>query len=104
MESENVRLTWQAHEYEWKERSVDWFWTVGLVGVAGGPDKLGVVLAAPLVGTGDAPAAARGGLAQAVRAEARHPCLLPPCIPGRTVPAESPHQSGSYSRLRPRYS
>lgn len=34
MESENVRLTWQAHEYEWKERSVDWFWTVGLVGVA----------------------------------------------------------------------
>jgi hypothetical protein len=35
MESENVRLTWQAHEYEWKERSVDWFWTVGLVGVAG---------------------------------------------------------------------
>jgi hypothetical protein len=30
---EDKKITWSAFEYEWKERSVDWFWTVGTVAV-----------------------------------------------------------------------
>lgn len=32
---ENIRIEWEAHEYEHKERSRDWFWAVGIVAVAG---------------------------------------------------------------------
>ncbi len=34
MENEQTSLSWSAHEYEWKERSVDWFWTIGLIAIA----------------------------------------------------------------------
>lgn len=32
---ENFRISWEAHEYEHKERTTDWFWAVGIVAVAG---------------------------------------------------------------------
>lgn len=28
------RIEWEAHEYEHKERSQDWFWAVGIISVA----------------------------------------------------------------------
>lgn len=31
---EPFRIEWDAHEYEHKERSSDWFWTVGILTVA----------------------------------------------------------------------
>lgn len=30
----SFRIEWDAHEYEHKERSPDWFWAVGIVSVA----------------------------------------------------------------------
>lgn len=30
----SFRMEWDAHEYEHKERSSDWFWAVGIVAVA----------------------------------------------------------------------
>ncbi|MBX4206314.1 hypothetical protein KW784_00785 [Candidatus Parcubacteria bacterium] len=29
-----TRIEWEAHAYEYKERSSDWFWAVGIVAVA----------------------------------------------------------------------
>ena len=29
------RLTWHAHEYEYKERGVDWFWALGIIAITG---------------------------------------------------------------------
>jgi len=28
---EGRKIIWSAYEYEWKERSVDWFWTIGII-------------------------------------------------------------------------
>ena len=30
----SFKLEWEAHEYEHKERSTDWFWAVGIVSVS----------------------------------------------------------------------
>ncbi len=35
MENENSKITWSAEEYEHKEKSVDWFWALGIIVVAG---------------------------------------------------------------------
>jgi hypothetical protein len=32
---ETFRIEWDAHEYEHKERSSDWYWAVGIVAVSG---------------------------------------------------------------------
>jgi len=32
---ETFRIEWDAHEYEHKERTSDWYWAVGIVGVSG---------------------------------------------------------------------
>lgn len=34
MPSPTFRIEWEAHEYEHKDRSPDWFWAVGIVAVA----------------------------------------------------------------------
>ncbi|MEX2013743.1 MAG: hypothetical protein WD896_00110, partial [Parcubacteria group bacterium] len=34
MAQPSFRLEWDAHEYEHKERSSDWFWAVGIISVA----------------------------------------------------------------------
>ena len=31
---ESFKIEWEAHEYEHKERSPDWFWAVGIISVA----------------------------------------------------------------------
>ena len=33
MLQQSFRIEWEAHEYEHKERSQDWFWAVGIVSV-----------------------------------------------------------------------
>ena len=30
----SFRIEWDAHEYEHKERSADWFWAVGIISIA----------------------------------------------------------------------
>ncbi len=35
MAKETFRIEWDAHEYEHKERTSDWYWAVGIVAVAG---------------------------------------------------------------------
>jgi hypothetical protein len=32
---ETFRIEWEAHEYEHKERTSDWYWAVGIVAVSG---------------------------------------------------------------------
>ncbi len=34
MAKETFKIEWDAHEYEHKERSSDWFWAVGIITVA----------------------------------------------------------------------
>ncbi len=34
MAKQTFRIEWDAHEYEHKERSSDWFWAVGIIAVA----------------------------------------------------------------------
>lgn len=34
MPQSSFRIEWDAHEYEHKERSPDWFWAVGIIAVA----------------------------------------------------------------------
>ena len=29
------RLKWHAHEYEYKDRSVDWYWALGIIAITG---------------------------------------------------------------------
>lgn len=31
MARQNFRIEWEAHQYEHKERSADWFWAVGII-------------------------------------------------------------------------
>lgn len=35
MAKQTFRIEWDAHEYEHKERSADWYWAVGIVAVSG---------------------------------------------------------------------
>lgn len=34
MRQQPFRIEWDAHEYEHKERSTDWFWAVGIIAVS----------------------------------------------------------------------
>ena len=34
MPQPTFKIEWDAHEYEHKERSADWFWAVGIISVS----------------------------------------------------------------------